>query len=104
MSTTMDFISVTELDLYACNFSGEHYNQVDRVLSKFHKKGTFSLDRAIPYVERNLVMPAAKDYLLVFGSMTDSLRTMFPKSLRMAVAELITRRFVDEYRLGNFYD
>ena len=93
-----------ELELYACNFSGEHYNTVARTLSKKHESGVYDMERAIGYIERNLVTPAAKDYLTCHCSMTESLRGMFPKSFRLAVAESIEDQLRDEFRLGNYYN
>ena len=63
--TDFDCHAATELDLYARNFSGVHYNSVGKRLSKFHQRGDFNYERAVKYIERNLVMPAAKDYLLL---------------------------------------
>lgn len=91
-----------ELELYSENFSDIHLNSTVKCLAKFHKRGDFELDRAIAYVDRNLVMPAAKDYLLRHGSMTQSLKSTFPKCLRVQVAESLTRRFVEEFKLGNY--
>ena len=62
--TDFDCHAATELDLYARNFSGEHYNSVGKCLSKHHKRGEFNYEIAVGYIERNLVLPAAKDYLL----------------------------------------
>jgi len=98
-----DTIASRELQLYACNFSEAHYNMVGKTLSKFHKQGTFNLDRAIGYIDRFLLIPAAKDYKLTCGSMRDSWNTMFPKSERLLAAESIARSFVAEFRLGNYW-
>ncbi len=91
-----------ELELYSEHFSDVHLNSTVKCLSKFHKRGDFDLDRAIAYVDRNLVMPAAKDYLLCHGSMTQNLKNTFPKCLRLQVAESLTERFVEEFKLGNY--
>lgn len=98
-----DTIASRELELYACNFSELHYNMVGKTLSKFHKEGTFNLDRAIAYVDRYLLIPAAKDYALEYGGMRSSWHTMFPKPTRSHAAESIARSFVSEFRLGNYW-
>lgn len=98
-----DTIAARELELYACNFSESYYNMVGKTLSKFHKNGEFNLDRAIAYVDRYLLVPAAKDYALEYGGMFSSWHTMFPKSTRSHAAESIARNFVSEFRLGNYW-
>lgn len=103
LMTDFDCHAVTELDLYARNFSGEHYNTVFKCLSKFHKRGDFSYEIAVKYIERNLVLPAAKDYLLTQGSMTQGLRNTFPKSMRLFVAERLADSFRAEFELGNYW-
>lgn len=102
--TVFDSHEAVELELYARNFSGEHANSVGKCLSKFHKRGDYSVDRAIAYIERNLVLPAAKDYLLNFCSMTQSLQGLFPKSLRLYVAEQLEDQYRAEFKLGNYWN
>ena len=101
--TEFDCHAATELDLYARNFSGVHYNSVGKRLSKFHQRGDFNYERAVKYIERNLVTPAAKDYLLCHGSMTQNLRNTFPKSMRLFVAEQLVSSFRAEFELGNYW-
>jgi len=103
MAHTIDTIAARELELYALNFSGSHYNTVGKTLSKFYKQGTFNLDRAIAYIERYLLVPAAKDYQLCYGSITTSWNQTFPKPERLVAAESIAHAFVSEFRLGNFF-
>ena len=103
MAHTIDTVAARELELYALNFSGTHYNTVGKTLSKFYQKGTFSLDRAIAYIERYLLVPAAKDYQLCCGSMFQSWNQTFPKPERLVAAESIAHAFVSEFRLGNFW-
>lgn len=103
MANTIDQDAVHELELYAVNFSESHYNTVAKTLSKFYKQGTFSLDRAIAYIERYLLVPAAKDYKLCHGSMSTPWNAMFPKPERLVAAESIAHGFVSEFRLGNFW-
>lgn len=103
MANTIDTVAARELEVYAVNFSESHYNTVAKTLSKFHKQGTFNLDRAIAYIERYLLVPAAKDYKLCYGSMATSWNQMFPKPERLVAAESIAHGFVSEFRLGNYY-
>ena len=103
MTVFVDQDARVELELYSCNFSSAHYNSVGKCLSKFHKNGTYDYERAVKYIERNLVLPAAKDYLMCHGSMTQSLRNTFPKHLRMVVAEDIANAFKAEFELGNYW-
>lgn len=100
---TIDQDAVRELELYAVNFSTAHYNSVGKTLSKFYKQGTFNLDRAIAYIERYLLVPAAKDYKREYGSMTTTWNRYFPKSERLVAAESIAHQFAAEFRLGNFW-
>ena len=103
MAPTIDTIAARELEVYALSFSSVHYNSVGKTLSKFYKQGTFNLDRAIAYIERYLLVPAAKDYKLCCGSMATAWNTYFPKPERLAAAESIAHSFVSEFRLGNFW-
>lgn len=103
MANTIDTTAARELELYAVNFSESHYNTVAKTLSKFYKQGTFNLDRAIAYIERYLLVPAAKDYNLCHGSMFTPWNAVFPKPERLVAAESIARSFVSEFRLGNFW-
>jgi len=98
-----DTIASRELQLYACNFSASHYNTTGKTLSKFYKQGVYSHDRAIAYIDRYLLIPAAKDYKLTYGSMRDKWNTLFPKIERMLAAECIAHAFVSEFKLGNFW-
>lgn len=103
MAHTIDTDAARELELYACSFSGSHYNMVGKTLSKFYKQGTYSHDRAVAYVERYLLIPAAKDYKQCFAGMTDTWHGLFNKPTRVAAADAIALQFVCEFRLGNFW-
>jgi hypothetical protein len=103
MNNTVDHIAARELELYACNFSESHYNTVGKTLSRFYKAGTYNHDRAIAYIDRYLVIPAAKDYKLSFGGMTDIWHSMFPKATRTVAAESIANSFVSEFKIGNLF-
>lgn len=94
-----------ELLMYCVNdsfFAPAHYDPAYKTLGKFHRKGTFSLDRAIRYLDRYLLTPGAKDYLLHHGSMTDSVRASFPKRERLKLAQVMALEMVGEFRLGNY--
>lgn len=92
-----------EIELYATNTSA-FITPVMRTLSKKHRAGNFDLDRAIAYVDRYCLIPAAKQYRREFGSMTDSWSGMFPKAIRMMAAESIVRSAVAEFKLGNYWN
>ncbi len=81
--------ALTELELIAENDCGERVNTVYKVLSKKHQQGIYDMERAIRYIERQLVLPAAKTYLMENCSMTQGLRNTFPKAMRLQVAEII---------------
>lgn len=104
LMTVFDQDALCELDLYARNFSGRHYNNIGICLSKFHRRGDYNVDTAIGFIERNLVMPAAKDYLLCHGSMSQNLRNTFPKGMRTRVAEMLEESFRAEFNLGNYWN
>lgn len=73
-------------------------------LGKFHKAGTFELDRAIAYVDRYVLIPAAKQYRLEFCGMCARWQDVFPKACRLAAAESIVAGMVAEFRLGNYWE
>ena len=101
--TGFDAHALTELELIAENDCGERCNSVYRTLSKKHQKGTYDMEKAIGYIERHLVLPAAKTYLMEQCSMTQGLRNTFPKSMRLQVAETIEEKQRAEFNLGNYY-
>ena len=94
-----------ELELYATNVEA-WIAPVIRTLGKKWRddKVTFSLDRAIAYVDRYCLIPAAKQYRAEHGSMTTPWHEMFPKQVRIEAAESIARKHVAEFKLGNFWD
>ena len=93
--------SAHELELYAVNVEAFIMPTV-RNLAKHYKRGNFSLELAIKSIERYCLTPAAKQYKLEHGSMTQSWHSMFPKSVRLEAAESIARRYHAEFKLGNF--
>ncbi len=96
--------ALTELELIAENDCGERVNTVYKVLSKKHKQGIYDMERAIGYIERQLVLPAAKTYLMENCSMTQGLRNTFPKAMRLQVAEIIEAKQRAEFNLGNYWE
>lgn len=98
-----DSIAARELELYAENTEA-FIGPVIKNLSKHYKRGNFSLDLAIKSIERYCLVPAAKQYKLENGSMTDSWHSLFPKAVRLEAAETLARRWAAEFRLGNFWD
>ncbi len=96
--------ALTELELIAENDCGERVNTVYKVLSKKHQQGIYDMERAIGYIERQLVLPAAKTYLMEHCSMTQGLRNTFPKAMRLQVAENIEAKQRAEFNLGNYWE
>lgn len=90
-----------ELSLYA-RHNVVFYDHAHKVLGKFHKAGTYNLDRAIKYLDRYCLLPAAKHYKLEFGSMTDSVNQLFPRSERLKLAEVLALEMIGEFKLGNY--
>ena len=92
-----------ELELYATNTEA-FIAPVIKNLSKHHKRGDFSLDRAIHSIERYCLTPAAKQYDREHGSMSTPWHHVFPKAVRLEAAESIARSWVAEFRLGNYWE
>ena len=90
-----------KLSLYA-RHNVVFYDHAYKVLGKFHRAGTYNLDRAIKYLDRYCLLPAAKHYKLEFGSMTDSVSQLFPRSERLKLAEVLALEMVGEFKLGNY--
>lgn len=92
-----------ELELYTKNNVGRaYYEPAYKVLGKFHRDGTYNLDRAIKYLDRYCLLPSAKQYKIEFGSMTDSVQRLFPKSDRVKLAEYMALEMIGEFKLGNY--
>lgn len=98
-----DCDAARELELYATN-TEIWYAPVIKNLSKHYKRGNFSLDLAIHSIERYCLTPAAKQYHREHGSMTSKWSDTFPKFVRLHVAEQIALQWVEEFKLGNFWD
>ena len=98
----IDETAARELELYARNFSGTHWNTCVSTLLKFYKRGDYSHDRAVGYISRYLCVPAAKDYHLCCGSMTQSWNSLFNKPTRDYAAECIAEELHTEFKLGAY--
>ena len=92
-----------ELELYVTNVES-YIAPVWKTLGRHYKKGNFSYEKALSYIDKCALIPGAKQYTLEFGSMTTSWKEMFPKSVRNQAAESILDSILDEFRLGNFWD
>lgn len=88
-----------ELILCAENDS-TFYPSVVKTLGRFHKQGTYSKDRSIPYIHRYLILPVAREQV---GSRSiHAVNAAFPHSDRIKAAEEIADGLVAEFRLGNY--
>ena len=94
-----------ELVLIASNWSGEHWNQVNRTLHKVwmdtgrcdNRKGWDCL-KAMRYVKGYLVDPCAKDES---KGERQSWTVRWPLGVRQEAAMEIVGRIIDEFELGN---
>jgi len=100
---TLDTDAARELELYATNVEC-WIKPVIQTLSKKWKQGVFDYGKAVAYVNRYCLVPAAKQYKLEYGSMTTPWHEMFSKETRTSAAESIVQEWVDEFKLGNFWD
>jgi hypothetical protein len=98
-----DNTAARELQLFAENVDA-YITPVLRTLSKKHRAGVFEFGRAVDYVDRYCLTPAAKQYRLEFCGMRDRWSDVFPKHVRQVAAECIVRQAVAEFRLGNYYN
>lgn len=98
-----DSDAARELELYATNVEA-WIGPVIKTLSKKHRQGVFEYGRAVDYVDRYALVPAAKQYRLEFAGMSDRWQDLFPKSVRQQAAASIVDSWVAEFRLGNYWD
>jgi hypothetical protein len=101
-SDTME-TEARELELYATNVAA-WIAPVVKTLSRKWRQGVFDHGRAVDYVNRYCLVPAAKQYKLEHGSMATSWHQMFDKPTRDLAAESIVTHWVAEFKLGNFWD
>lgn len=97
-----DNTAARELQLFAENVDA-YISPVLRTLSRKHRAGVFEFGRAVDYVDRYCLTPAAKQYRREFCGMRDHWADVFPKHVRQAAAECIVRQAVAEFKLGNYY-
>lgn len=98
-----DPVAARELELYAVNVES-WIAPVIKTLSKKYRAGVFDYGRALEYVDRYCLVPAAKHYRLEFAGIADRWQDLFPKPVRMAAAQSIVDGWVAEFKLGNFWD
>jgi len=92
---------ITELDLYIENtraVARAYYFPTLRMIARHYDRGQGDYEKGIKAISRFTVLPAARQYLLEHGSMTDSVRDIFPKAMRDIVATGLMERFLDSYR------
>jgi hypothetical protein len=95
-------LSIAAEELVLCSENNSvYYPQIVRTLGKFHRNGTFSKDRALPYIHRYLLMPVARDQ--VGSQSTAAVNAAFPRADRLAAAEAISDGLVCEFRMGNYW-
>lgn len=99
----MDTTASRELELYATNVEC-WIKPVIRTLSKKWRQGIFDYGKAVAYVDRYALVPAAKQYKLEYGSMATPWHEMFDKQTRTTAAESIVSSWVSEFKIGNFWD
>jgi hypothetical protein len=102
-AASYDADAARELELYATNVEA-WIAPVIKTLSRKWKFGIFDYDRAIAYVSRYCLVPAAKQYKLEYGSMSVAWHKMFNKPTRDLAAESIVAQWVAEFKLGNFWE
>lgn len=89
-----------ELALYAQNDAGAYRAWILPMLQaskKHYDRGEGDYERVISGFQR-VLLRVAKDYVLVHCGMTDSLRSLFPPSVRKEAAEYLADYFLAEYR------
>ena len=92
-----------ELELYATNVEC-WIKPVINILSNKHRAGIFDYDKALLAVDGYCLVPAAKQYKLEHGSMTTKWSDMFPANVRAEAAVSIVDSWLEEFRIGNYWD
>jgi hypothetical protein len=97
----MPSLSIAAAELMLCAENDRtYYPQIVRTLVKFLKAGTFSKDRALPYIHKYLLLPVARNQI---GSVSIAkVNAAYPHADRMAAAEAISDGLVCEFRMGNY--
>ena len=89
-----------ELALYAENDQGAYKAWILpmlRACQKHYDRGQGDYERVIAGFQRAL-LPVARQYVLEHCGMTDSVRSLFPPSVRKEAAEYLAAYFIAEYR------
>ena len=89
-----------ELALYAENDAGSYRAWILpmlRACQKHYDRGQGDYERVIAGFQR-VLLPVAKQYVLEHCGMTDSVRSLFPPSVRKEAAEYLASYFLAEYR------
>jgi len=92
----------TELVLYAQNDQGNYKAYIVpmlRACQKHYDRGQGDYERVLKGFTRQF-LPIARNYVLEHCGMTDSVRSLFPLSVRRECAEYMAEYFLDEYRLN----
>lgn len=66
-------------------------------LESWREAGSYTEDRALAYLHRYVVLPASRDWKLKHGSMSDSVEGLFPRPVRMTIAEQISKEAFDRW-------
>lgn len=77
------------------------YEPIEKNLMKKAEKDKFDIKLA-PKLWMYLVDNAAKKYIKEFGSSGDRIQDIFPKKLRMQVAEYLSYKWVSKYLNGEY--
>jgi hypothetical protein len=92
----------TELVLYAQNTAGVYRAYIVPMLQacqKHYDNGNGDYERVLKGFTR-IFSPIAKEYVLEHCGMTDSVRSIFPPSVRRECAEYMAEYFLGEYHLN----
>lgn len=104
MKTQIDRHALTELALYIHNDHGAYkayFLPTCKTIARHYDRGQGDYEKGIKALARYTVLPAARQYLLEHGSMTDSVKGVFPPAIRQLVAVDLMQYFLDEYRAGS---
>lgn len=104
METHTDRHALTELSLYIHNDYGAYrayFLPACRTIARHYDRGRGDYEKGIKALARYAVLPAARQYLLEHGSMTEGVRSVFPPAIRQLIATDLMDYFLSEYRLGN---
>lgn len=102
----IDSDTVRELSLYIDNESEIYFNHtlpVLRMINKHYKRGQGNIEKAVKALERYVVQVAARRYLSEFGSGSDSIRSVFPKVIRLQVALQLFYAYQDARNAGDYF-